>query len=117
MTGQTMIRYVTEDYVIIIRVLHFRCRMSDCVGSTRQNDGPATGRAPTLRKTGKSVSFQESTLADGVAYLRPDFPLVLRRGSIAPLAARIRANRPPTAPPGSLFVRGLSNVDDGECSR
>lgn len=28
---------------------------------------------------------------------------MLRRGSIAPLAARIKANRPPTAPPGSIF--------------
>jgi len=29
---------------------------------------------------------------------------MIRRGSIAPLAARIRANRPPTAPPVSIFL-------------
>lgn len=34
-----------------------------------------------------------------------EFPMVLRRGSIAPLTARIRANRPPSAPPGSIFTR------------
>lgn len=28
---------------------------------------------------------------------------MLRRGSIAPLAQRIKTNRPPTAPPGSIF--------------
>lgn len=28
---------------------------------------------------------------------------MLRRGSIAPLAQRIKSNRPPTAPPGSIF--------------
>lgn len=28
---------------------------------------------------------------------------MLRRGSIAPLAQRIKSNRPPTAPPGSIY--------------
>lgn len=54
------------------------------------------------------VSFQESesvctTQATGT--VSREFPIMLRRGSIAPLAARIRANRPPTAPPGSIFTR------------
>lgn len=54
-----------------------------------------------------AVSFQETGAADGVASggLRVEFPMILRRGSIAPLAARIRANRPPTAPPGSIYMR------------
>lgn len=29
---------------------------------------------------------------------------MIRRGSIAPLAARLRSNRPPTAPPVSIFI-------------
>lgn len=29
---------------------------------------------------------------------------MIRRGSIAPLAARLRSNRPPTAPPVSIFM-------------
>lgn len=53
-----------------------------------------------------AVSFQETGAADGVAGgLRVEFPMILRRGSIVPLAARIRANRPPTAPAGSIYMR------------
>lgn len=35
---------------------------------------------------------------------------MLRRGSIAPLAARIKSNRPPTAPPVSIFHTANNNT-------
>lgn len=48
------------------------------------------------------VSFQE--IDDGLSSANNrELPGMLRRGSIAPLAARIRAKRPPTAPPGSIY--------------
>lgn len=80
--------------------------------------------APSLRKVGKSgeyyigctqlkyaikyqifdskVSFQDD---ENFAEEDPiiDLPSVLRRASLVPLTAKIRLNRPPTAPPGSIF--------------
>lgn len=80
--------------------------------------------APSLRKVGKSgeyyldytqlkyaikyqvfdskVSFQDD---DNFAEEDPiiDLPSVLRRASLVPLTAKTRLNRPPTAPPGSIF--------------
>uniref|UniRef100_A0A1B0GND8 Uncharacterized protein n=1 Tax=Phlebotomus papatasi TaxID=29031 RepID=A0A1B0GND8_PHLPP len=79
--------------------------------SEREDNGqPTTGkpeksvvRPPSLKKTGKSVSFQDN---DTSTFPPPskDFSTMFRRGSVAPLAARIRSNRPPTAPPGSIFI-------------
>lgn len=90
-------------------------------------------RAPMLKKTGKSgktnkspmsltlnyntillmlytVSFQENEDLQNIAATSTrEFPAMLRRGSIAPLAARIRANRPPSAPPVSIYLR--ENLD------
>ncbi|ALC41285.1 CG13203 [Drosophila busckii] len=60
-------------------------------------------RAPLLRKTGKSVSFQDS-YPPTFQLASKEYSHMIRRGSIAPLAARIRANRPPTAPPVSIFL-------------
>ncbi|XP_055859267.1 uncharacterized protein LOC129921457 isoform X2 [Episyrphus balteatus] len=74
-------------------------------GST---DECQTARAPSLRKTGKSVSFQENEQPTFQMAVK-EFPHMLRRGSIAPLAARLRANRPPTAPPGSIFRSDFEN--------
>lgn len=54
------------------------------------------------------VSFQESDEGTSSQIMR-EFPGMLRRGSIAPLAARIRAKRPPTAPPGSIFRTDYDN--------
>ncbi|XP_023179684.2 uncharacterized protein LOC111605412 isoform X2 [Drosophila hydei] len=56
-------------------------------------------RAPLLRKTGKSDSYPPTFQLASKEYSH-----MIRRGSIAPLAARIRANRPPTAPPVSIFL-------------
>lgn len=51
------------------------------------------------------VSFQENEELQILSTSSREFPAMLRRGSIAPLAARIRANRPPTAPPGSIYLK------------
>lgn len=91
-------------------------------------------RAPLLRKTGKSgkLSREEGEGVEGKCNSRltvlavsfqdsypPTFQLaskeyshMIRRGSIAPLAARIRANRPPTAPPVSIFLSDASGKDE-----
>ncbi|XP_055921409.1 uncharacterized protein LOC129952679 [Eupeodes corollae] len=80
--------------------------------SEKEDSGSAdecqTARAPLLRKTGKSVSFQENEQPTFQMAVK-EFPHMLRRGSIAPLAARLRANRPPTAPPGSIFRTDFEN--------
>ncbi|GAB0099709.1 hypothetical protein DMENIID0001_155960 [Sergentomyia squamirostris] len=60
-------------------------------------------RPPSLKKTGKSVSFQDNDITSFPSPSK-EFPTMFRRGSVAPLAARIRSNRPPTAPPGSVFI-------------
>lgn len=55
----------------------------------------------------QQVSFQDDdnfTEEDPII----DLPSVLRRASLVPLAAKIRLNRPPTAPPGSIFYK--SNI-------
>ncbi|XP_068146905.1 uncharacterized protein [Drosophila tropicalis] len=64
-------------------------------------------RAPLLRKTGKSVSFQDS-YPPTFQLASKEYSHMIRRGSIAPLAARIRSNRPPTAPPVSIFLSNES---------
>ncbi|XP_073845631.1 uncharacterized protein isoform X2 [Musca autumnalis] len=69
--------------------------------STSDSSSP-TRRAPSLRKSGKSVSFQEN-YPPTFQFASKEYSHMLRRGSIAPLAARIKSNRPPTAPPGSIF--------------
>ncbi|XP_026842166.1 uncharacterized protein LOC6591050 [Drosophila persimilis] len=68
-------------------------------------------RAPLLRKTGKSVSFQDS-YPPTFQLASKEYSHMIRRGSIAPLAARIRANRPPTAPPVSIFLSEGSAKSD-----
>ncbi|XP_037952720.1 uncharacterized protein LOC119683174 [Teleopsis dalmanni] len=67
-------------------------------------------RAPLLRKTGKSVSFQEH-FTDNIQLSTKEYSMI-RRGSIAPLAARLRANRPPTAPPVPVFINELNYADN-----
>ncbi|XP_034120580.1 uncharacterized protein LOC117578890 isoform X2 [Drosophila guanche] len=64
-------------------------------------------RAPLLRKTGKSDSYPPTFQLASKEYSH-----MIRRGSIAPLAARIRANRPPTAPPVSIFLSEGSAKSD-----
>ncbi|XP_039483857.1 uncharacterized protein LOC120446777 isoform X2 [Drosophila santomea] len=68
-------------------------------GLEKQNSGATQRRAPLLRKTGKSDSYPPTFQLASKEYSH-----MIRRGSIAPLAARIRANRPPTAPPVSIFL-------------
>ncbi|XP_026835653.1 uncharacterized protein LOC6546979 isoform X2 [Drosophila erecta] len=68
-------------------------------GSEKQQSGATQRRAPLLRKTGKSDSYPPTFQLASKEYSH-----MIRRGSIAPLAARIRANRPPTAPPVSIFL-------------
>ncbi|KAH8380814.1 hypothetical protein KR200_001248 [Drosophila serrata] len=73
-------------------------------GAEKQQPGAGgQRRAPLLRKTGKSVSFQDS-YPPTFQLASKEYSHMIRRGSIAPLAARIRANRPPTAPPVSIFL-------------
>ncbi|KAH8280287.1 hypothetical protein KR018_001588 [Drosophila ironensis] len=72
-------------------------------GPDKQPQGATQRRAPLLRKTGKSVSFQDS-YPPTFQLASKEYSHMIRRGSIAPLAARIRANRPPTAPPVSIFL-------------
>ncbi|XP_016992946.2 uncharacterized protein [Drosophila takahashii] len=72
-------------------------------GEEKLQPGVAQRRAPLLRKTGKSVSFQDS-YPPTFQLASKEYSHMIRRGSIAPLAARIRANRPPTAPPVSIFL-------------
>ncbi|KAH8358041.1 hypothetical protein KR084_000519 [Drosophila pseudotakahashii] len=72
-------------------------------GAEKHQPGVAQRRAPLLRKTGKSVSFQDS-YPPTFQLASKEYSHMIRRGSIAPLAARIRANRPPTAPPVSIFL-------------
>ncbi|XP_037715386.1 uncharacterized protein LOC119550629 isoform X1 [Drosophila subpulchrella] len=72
-------------------------------GAEKQPPGATQRRAPLLRKTGKSVSFQDS-YPPTFQLASKEYSHMIRRGSIAPLAARIRANRPPTAPPVSIFL-------------
>jgi len=50
-----------------------------------------------------AVSFQDS-YPPTFQLASKEYSHMIRRGSIAPLAARIRANRPPTAPPVSIFL-------------
>ncbi|XP_055374526.1 uncharacterized protein LOC129607519 [Condylostylus longicornis] len=66
--------------------------------------GSPAKRAPPLRKSGKSVSFQEN---QGPNTTTREYNHMLRRGSIAPLAAKLRSNRPPTAPPVSIFMSDI----------
>ncbi|KAH8321451.1 hypothetical protein KR074_005086 [Drosophila pseudoananassae] len=73
------------------------------IGADKQTQGGNQRRAPLLRKTGKSVSFQDS-YPPTFQLASKEYSHMIRRGSIAPLAARIRANRPPTAPPVSIFL-------------
>ncbi|XP_016928106.3 uncharacterized protein [Drosophila suzukii] len=68
-------------------------------GAEKQPPGATQRRAPLLRKTGKSDSYPPTFQLASKEYSH-----MIRRGSIAPLAARIRANRPPTAPPVSIFL-------------
>ncbi|KAM7343776.1 uncharacterized protein ACRADG_010703 [Cochliomyia hominivorax] len=70
-----------------------------------------TKRAPSLRKTGKSVSFQEN-YPPTFQFASKEYSHMLRRGSIAPLAQRIKSNRPPTAPPGSIFLNTQKSNND-----
>uniref|UniRef100_A0A1A9ZG94 Uncharacterized protein n=1 Tax=Glossina pallidipes TaxID=7398 RepID=A0A1A9ZG94_GLOPL len=82
-------------------------------------------RAPSLKKTGKSgktmknlenlyynflfsVSFQETNL-NRFHLSSKECSHMLRRGSVASLAERLRANRPPTAPPVSIFFQHSDN--------
>lgn len=56
------------------------------------------------------VSFQDKDdLQNVTATAPPVMPILLRRASIVPFASRIRANRPPTAPPSSVFLRDHEN--------
>ncbi|XP_067633333.1 uncharacterized protein [Eurosta solidaginis] len=59
--------------------------------------------APSLRKTGKSVSFQEN-YPPNFQLATKEYSHMIRRGSIVPFTARLRSNRPPTAPPVSIFM-------------
>lgn len=54
-----------------------------------------------------SVSFQEDDDSTNTTTNIRDFSTVFRRASIAPLAAKIRTNRPPTAPPGSIYLKAI----------
>lgn len=49
------------------------------------------------------VSFQEN-YPPNFQLATKEYSHMIRRGSVAPLAARLRSNRPPTAPPVSIFM-------------
>lgn len=52
------------------------------------------------------VSFQEDEdIPDDSPTI--EFPTVFRQASLAPLAAKIRLNRPPTAPAGSIYMNNI----------
>ncbi|XP_016979453.1 uncharacterized protein LOC108044818 isoform X3 [Drosophila rhopaloa] len=76
-------------------------------GPDKPPSGVAQRRAPLLRKTGKSDSYPPTFQLASKEYSH-----MIRRGSIAPLAARIRANRPPTAPPVSIFLTEVQGKMD-----
>ncbi|XP_037818852.1 GATA zinc finger domain-containing protein 11 [Lucilia sericata] len=78
---------------------------------TNSHKGSPTRRPPSLRKTGKSVSFQEN-YPPTFQFASKEYSHMLRRGSIAPLAQRIKSNRPPTAPPGSIFHNNNSKLNN-----
>lgn len=63
------------------------------------------------RLTVFAVSFQDS-YPPTFQLASKEYSHMIRRGSIAPLAARIRANRPPTAPPVSIFLSDASGKDE-----
>ncbi|XP_065370472.1 uncharacterized protein LOC135962459 [Calliphora vicina] len=76
---------------------------------TNSHKGSPTRRPPSLRKTGKSVSFQEN-YPPAFQFASKEYSHMLRRGSIAPVAQRIKSNRPPTAPAGSIFHTARSEM-------
>ncbi|XP_070065900.1 nucleolar and coiled-body phosphoprotein 1 isoform X2 [Drosophila virilis] len=99
---------IAPDVITLVSLLS-----SEGSDSEREENSPASSekqppaalqrspqrRAPLLRKTGKSDSYPPTFQLASKEYSH-----MIRRGSIAPLAARIRANRPPTAPPVSIFL-------------
>ncbi|KAH8372903.1 hypothetical protein KR009_007467 [Drosophila setifemur] len=85
-------------------------------GAEKKPQGGTQRRAPLLRKTGKSVSFQDS-YPPTFQLASKEYSHMIRRGSIAPLAARIRANRPPTAPPVSIFMSEVQDKMDQQPRR
>ncbi|XP_005174895.2 J domain-containing protein DDB_G0295729 [Musca domestica] len=100
-------RSVAPDVITLVSLISSEgsdSEKEDCCSSTPSNSDSSspTRRAPSLRKAGKSVSFQEN-YPPTFQFASKEYSHMLRRGSIAPLAARIKANRPPTAPPGSIF--------------
>ncbi|XP_061400568.1 nuclear transcription factor Y subunit gamma [Musca vetustissima] len=100
-------RSVAPDVITLVSLISSEgsdSEKEDCCSSTPSNSdsNSPTRRAPSLRKAGKSVSFQEN-YPPTFQFASKEYSHMLRRGSIAPLAARIKSNRPPTAPPGSIF--------------
>ncbi|XP_017069522.1 uncharacterized protein LOC108106789 isoform X2 [Drosophila eugracilis] len=81
-------------------------------GPEKQQPGATQRRAPLLRKTGKSDSYPPTFQLASKEYSH-----MIRRGSIAPLAARIRANRPPTAPPVSIFLTEIQAKMDQQTKK
>lgn len=55
-----------------------------------------------------AVSFQENDLKVITSSTTTEFPPMFRRGSIAPLARMIKDKRPPTAPPGTIYLKNES---------
>ncbi|XP_037902796.1 uncharacterized protein LOC119646423 [Hermetia illucens] len=94
------------DVVTLVSLISSEGSDSEKEESLIAIDSSRLKRPPLLRKSGKSVSFQEHDI-NNFSNTAKEFPHMIRRGSVAPLAARIRANRPPTAPPGSIFVHGF----------
>ncbi|KNC21842.1 hypothetical protein FF38_03201 [Lucilia cuprina] len=102
----TRSKSVAADVITLVSLISSEGSDSEkeesAITPTNSHKGSPTKRAPSLRKTGKSVSFQEN-YPPTFQFASKEYSHMLRRGSIAPLAQRIKSNRPPTAPPGSIF--------------
>ncbi|XP_075168322.1 uncharacterized protein LOC142240512 [Haematobia irritans] len=99
-------RSVAPDVITLVSLISSEgsdSEKEDCPSTPTNSDcSSPTRRPPSLRKSGKSVSFQEN-YPPTFQFASKEYSHMLRRGSIAPLAARIKSNRPPTAPPVSIF--------------
>uniref|UniRef100_A0A1I8NX39 Uncharacterized protein n=1 Tax=Stomoxys calcitrans TaxID=35570 RepID=A0A1I8NX39_STOCA len=105
-------RSVAPDVITLVSLISSEgsdSEKEDCPSTPTNSDcNSPTRRPPSLRKSGKSVSFQEN-YPPTFQFASKEYSHMLRRGSIAPLAARIKSNRPPTAPPVSIFHSNNNN--------
>lgn len=119
------------DIVTLVSLLSPGGSDSEKEEHSLKGDVPCTERGgPSLRKIGKSGLYDkaylpESTVKIAFTYISVSFQddddivesnesnaidlssANIRRASLVPLASKIRMNRPPTAPPGSIFAKNV----------